>query len=289
MPVYNAQRYVAATVERVLAQTFADFEFVIVTDGSTDGTLEILEGYAATDNRLLIVSRPNTGIVGALNDGLAKAQGTYIARIDADDLCEPQRLAEQVARLDADADLVALGSSATVTDAEGRRLGAYTVPLTHEEIEKAHLAGDSAIHHPAVTMRTEAVRRVGGYRDGYCPAEDFDLWLRLGEVGRLANLPEALITKRLTEDGIVGSSLEKQHTIVSRILAETWTRRGLPGEPPEPRRPNRDRVDMYRQWAWMALRNRETATARRYAWKTLARRPLDKESWRAVFCCCRGY
>src|SRR5688500_20394424 len=92
MPAYNAKRYVEQTIRSVLAQMFDDFEFIIVDDGSTDGTLPILQRFAADDSRVIVISRPNTGIVGALNDGMAKARGEFLARMDADDRSEERRV-----------------------------------------------------------------------------------------------------------------------------------------------------------------------------------------------------
>lgn len=290
MPVYNAQRYVDGAIESVLAQTFRDFELVIVNDGSTDSTLAILDRHAADDQRIRILSRPNTGIVGAENDGLAVARGMYIARIDADDWCDARRFELQVDRLDSEPELVALGSAATIVDASGDHLGAFPVPLTHVQIEARHLQGLSSIHHPSVMMRADAVRKVGGYREESRPADDFDLWLRLGEVGRLANLPQCLITKRLTVDGIVGSTLGTQMgDAIHRILTDTWKRRGLPGDPVMPRRTVLSRPDLYRQWAWMALKSGERRVARKYAIKSVWRQPYHPKSWRAAWCAIRGY
>ena len=288
MPVYNAERFVAQTVDTILAQTFSDLEFLIINDGSTDGSLKILEDYARRDARIRLISRPNTGYVAALNEGLGLAQAELIARIDADDLSDPRRLELQVARMRQEPQLVALGSNALAIDEEGHLLGDYPVPLTHDEIEAEHLRGSSSIHHPAVMLRTEAVRRVGGYRRELMPCEDFDLWLRLGEIGRLANLPEKLLTKRLFVGSAVATNLEKQEKLVKQILSEAWERRRLGGAPQMPPRRLRDKVDLYRQWGWMALRGGHLRTSRRYAVRAIVSRPLDKASWRLAFCSLRG-
>ena len=288
MPVYNAERFVAQTVDTVLAQTFRDFEFLIINDGSTDRSLEILQEFARRDGRIRLVSRPNTGYVVALNEGLDLARGQFVARIDADDLADPRRLELQVARMRQEPQLVALGSNALAIDEDGLMLGDYSVPLTHEEIEAAHLVGSSSIHHPAVMLRPDAVKRVGGYRKELMPCEDFDLWLRLAEVGRLANLPEVLLTKRLFAGSAVATNLEKQEKLVKHILEETWRRRRLEGSPGMPPRRLRDKVDLYRQWGWMALRGGHLRTSRRYAVRAIVSRPLDKASWRLAFCSLRG-
>src|SRR5687768_13613622 len=99
MPVYNAERFVAQTVDTVLAQTFTDFEFLVINDGSTDRSERILAGYANRDSRIRLITRPNTGYVVALNEGLDLARGAFVARIDADDLADPRRLELQVARM----------------------------------------------------------------------------------------------------------------------------------------------------------------------------------------------
>src|SRR4051812_10668575 len=96
MPVYNCQRYLASAIGSILTQSYADFEFVIVDDGSTDRSREIIEGFAKKDSRVKLISRPNTGIVGALNDGVAAARGKYIARMDADDISMPERFQKQL-------------------------------------------------------------------------------------------------------------------------------------------------------------------------------------------------
>ena len=288
MPVYNADRSVAQTVDSILAQTFRDFEFLVINDGSTDRSQAILEGYARRDDRVRLVSRPNTGYVAALNEGLGIARGEFIARIDADDLADPRRLELQVARMRQEPQLVALGSNAYAMDEDGRLLGDYDVPLAHEDIEAAHLRGSSSIHHPAVMLRPDAVKQIGGYRRELMPCEDFDLWLRLAEVGRLANLPEKLLTKRLFAGSAVATNLAKTEKLVKRIVEETWERRRLPGTPEVPPRRLLRQVDLYRQWGWMALKARHVGTSRRYAAKALLARPLEGASWRLALCSLRG-
>lgn len=289
MPVYNADRFVAQTVDSVLAQSFGDFEFLIINDGSTDGSLDILQTYARRDSRVRLVSRPNTGYVIALNEGLELARGEFVARIDADDLAAPRRLELQVARMRAEPNLVALGSNADAIDEAGRMLGDYDVPSTHEEIEASHLKGSSSIHHPAVMLRPEAVRRVGGYRREFMPCEDFDLWLRLGEIGRLANLPEKLLTKRLFVGSAIASNLAKQERLVQQIVGEAWGRRGLDGSPALRVNGLRGPGDLYRQWGWMALRGGRVGTSRRYAARAILAQPFDPQSWRLALCSLRGY
>jgi glycosyltransferase involved in cell wall biosynthesis len=287
MPVYNTERFVAETTESVLAQTFGDFELIAIDDGSTDRSREILECFAKRDPRVRVVSRPNRGLVATLNEGLALAKAPLIARIDADDLCHPQRFEKQVQTLNEDGRLVAVGSCSAAIDEEGNALGDYPTPLSHEDIEKQHLRGQSSIHHPSVMFRTEAVRRLGGYRE-LVPCEDFDLWLRLGEIGRLANRPENLITKRLFPGSIVATTLDRRRRVLEQIMSEAWQRRHLPGNPPAPPEVISDRADLLRQWGWMALQGGHVKTSRRYALKALRAQPFRGETWRLIACSIRG-
>lgn len=284
MPVFNAERYVEQTLGSILGQTFRDFELIAIDDGSSDNSPEILNDCARGDRRVRLVSRPNKGIVGTLNEGLSLAQGKYVARIDADDTCDSARLAIQVERMDADQGLVALGSNSVVTDPDGRRLGTFPVPLTHEEIDAAHLKGSSSIHHPSVMMRTDALKRVGGYREGFCPAEDLDLWIRLAEVGQIANLPDPLLIRRLTLDGLVATRSHQQTQVIRQILIDAWDRRNLPGEPEFPRYKPVSIARRYRQWSWLALNDGQTELAKKYAAKALAHEPYHPNSWRFLVC-----
>ncbi len=288
MPVYNAERYVGQTIDSILSQTFTDFEFIAIDDGSTDDSLAVVQRYAARDARLRVVTRPNQGIVATLNESIELARGTYLARIDSDDASDPRRFALQVARLDAEPDLMCLGSNSIVTDPDGRPIGSYPVPLDHITIDAAHLAGASSIHHPAVMMRADAVRRVGGYRQGFCPAEDLDLWIRLAEVGQVANLPEPLLIRRLTLDGLVATKEHLQQQTVQRILTDAWVRRSLPGQPPTIQRNAITLAERYRQWAWLAIKGGHRNTARRYAGLAVRHEPFHKASWNVLSCALRG-
>jgi hypothetical protein len=288
MPVFDGDRYLAGALNSVLAQSFADFELVAVDDGSHDGSLATLERFASRDDRIRVLARPHRGLVAALNDGLDACRGRLIARMDADDLCHPERFHRQIERMEAEPGLIALGTQAALIDADGRPLGRFVVPPGHDDIEAQHLTGCSSIHHPSVMMRATAVRKVGGYREHCFPAEDFDLWLRLGETGRLANLAEPLVTLRLRLDGVVATTAARQTETVGLILREAWQRRGIAGAPVCPTIGLVSPADRLRQWAWLALRDGSAASARRYAIKALVAEPLESESWRLLFCAVRG-
>jgi glycosyltransferase involved in cell wall biosynthesis len=292
LPVYNAQRYIAAAVESILNQTYGDFELIIINDGSTDHTLGILEQYARKDGRINLISRPNTGYVVALNEGIDLARGQFIARMDADDISLPERFEKQLAFLRDNPGHVLVGSAVAQMDASGMVIGPMAdVCFGHAAIDYALLRRGWPVVHPAVMMRTEAVRKVGKYRPDYCPNEDHDLFLKLAEVGRLDNVPELLLHYRKHEQSQSFQKMETTIVIMSRIIIEACKRRGVP-VPPEAaqpdRRPPAKKVDVQRNWAWNAVKHKNIATARKYALVTLLRRPLSSDAWRLTYCALRG-
>jgi hypothetical protein len=138
-------------------------------------------------------------------------------------------------------------------------------------------------------MRTEAVKRVGGYRTGIMPGEDYDLWLRLGESGRLANLPQPLLCWRRSVNGLTLSHQQDDHHMIHCILADAWQRRGLSGMPPRIPPYTTTRADLYRQWGWTALKSGTKRVARKYAVRALCAEPWNPGSWRLACCVARGY
>src|SRR5271157_2678892 len=173
LPVYNCERYVAEAIESILAQTFTDFEFLIVDDGSSDGTLPILHRFAARDSRIRVISRPNTGIVGARNEALGLARGELIAVMDSDDVALPERFEVQVRYLDENPDCVMIGSRVLVIDSDGDPLIVLPTPLSHEEIEDGFLNfRGQLVHHSTTMIRRRSLLEIGGYRPECRVAED---------------------------------------------------------------------------------------------------------------------
>lgn len=195
MPVYNGGAYLAPAVESVLAQTFAEFELIIINDGSTDNSWEVIQNYARTDARIRAFTQSNKGLVSALNRGLAKARGCYLARMDSDDICLNSRFALQVKTLDARPELGVLGGALEIIDAGGRPLGKQIYPRG-DKLKERLLYG-SFLCHPAAMGRTELFRAVGGYRAYYRHCEDYDLWLRLSRLAELDNLADTLLFYRM--------------------------------------------------------------------------------------------
>lgn len=196
LPVRNGERWLDAAIASIRAQTFGDFELLVIDDGSSDRTASIATRHAAEDPRVVLVRNPASGLVSALNFGLEKARAPLVARMDADDIALPQRFERQVARMRAEPDLSVLGTGYFRIDAEGGRTGSVVPPVEPVDVARA-LDRVNAIAHPTVVMRRDAVEAAGGYREAYLRAEDYDLWLRLAERGKLANLSDPLIEYRI--------------------------------------------------------------------------------------------
>jgi glycosyltransferase involved in cell wall biosynthesis len=196
MPVHNGERFVGEAIESILGQTYRDLELVVVDDGSTDATPEILSRYAAADERLVVHAQENAGYVAALNTAAALAQGELLARLDADDTAEPGRIARQVAVLDAHPDVAVVGGSLLVVDAGGRPFYLARYPANAAEV-RAALAERTPLAHPTVLLRRAVFDAVGGYREGFPHAEDYDHWLRIAREHDLVNLPDILARYRV--------------------------------------------------------------------------------------------
>lgn len=204
MSVYNGERFLCDAIESILAQSFTDFEFVVLDDGSTDGTRAILADYAARDSRIRPIVRDNRGLIVSLNQLVAEARAPLVARMDADDIAHPERFAKQVAFLNANPDHGVVGCWTADIDEHGNR---YTIrgqdhPLTHGAFLQAIEDGGPLLCHPGVIFRRGIVRSVGGYHAAFKHCEDLDLWLRLASVTQIANLPERLIYYRHYSDQV---------------------------------------------------------------------------------------
>ncbi len=292
LPVYNSERYVREAIGSVLAQTFSDFELITVDDGSTDGSLQILREFAQRDARVRVISRPNTGIAGALNDAIAVARGEFLARMDADDISMPARFQLQVDFMRQHPDVVLLGSRVQLVEPYGSPVYETDHALDHETIDRDLLLGVGwAVVHPVAMMRTSAIQRAGGYRPDRVPIEDLDLFLRLTEIGRAANLPDILLHYRQHLQSANHMRFQEQEDKKLACVADAYARRGLtlPDQwRPPPRRQMVATVELS-QWAWTAIKHRKPYAARRHAWSVVRLSPFTLSSWRLMFCAIRGW
>jgi glycosyltransferase involved in cell wall biosynthesis len=195
MPVRNGAEWLSEAVASVRAQEFGDFEFVIVDDGSDDGTAGLLREFARVDPRIRVLHQPPLGIVMALNNAIAAARAPYLARLDADDRAKPDRLGRQLAYMEAHREIGLLGSAAEKIDPAGRIIGRLAPPTDGARLARA-LGRNNPFIHSSVMMRAAMVRSLGGYRAAFRAAEDYDLWLRMAEAGDIANLTDDLIQYR---------------------------------------------------------------------------------------------
>lgn len=199
--VYNGAPYLKEAIESVLNQIFTDFEFIIVDDGSTDETPKILDGF--TDRRIVrLKNEKNLGLVQSLNKALGVAQGKFIARMDADDISLPERFAKQIAYLEKHPEVGVLGTAMTQVDKRGRPISVLVPPLHHEFILWQMFFG-CPIFHPTVMMRRSIVAAAGYYDVNFIHAEDIELWSRLFNRTKFANLPETLYVRRLLPHSII--------------------------------------------------------------------------------------
>ncbi len=201
MPARNAAATVRAAASSILRQTHRDLGLVCVDDGSTDGTAEVLDALAARDRRVVLLRGPGEGIAGALNRGLAACDAEVVARMDADDVAHPARLATQLEALAADPALWAVGGRVRLFPRRRVRAGmaryaAWLNGLVTPEAVARDLLVEAPLVHPAAAIRRAPLARAGGWRDGPFP-EDYDLWLRLAAGGgALGNVPATVLDWR---------------------------------------------------------------------------------------------
>lgn len=290
MPVYNADRYVAQAVESILNQTFTDFEFLILDDGSTDRSLKILQRYAAQDLRIRLISRPNRGYVASLNEMLTQAKGEFIARMDADDIATPDRFTLQVDFLRRHPHVVCVGGAQDWIDEAGRFLLHHPEAEQNDEIQNLALVGHTPINHPSALIRRVSMLQIGGYDETMCPSEDLDVWLKLGEIGELANLRETVLQYRQHDKSV--SEVKQVEQIQKRreSCERAWQRRGVEGQyqfkEAEPWRPV-DRPSRHRfmtMYGWWFFNRGQRSAAIDYAIKAIQALPFNPEGWKLLAC-----
>lgn len=288
MSVYNAGRYLRPAIESILAQSFADFEFIIIDDGSADASPEVLRDYAMRDPRIRLTVRPNFGLTRTLNEGLASARGEFVARMDCDDVSLPDRFEKQLAFMRADPSLVCVGGCFELIDGKGRLLTRLRPPADDESIQKLLLRGHTAICHPAAMMRRDAVNQVGGYDPYFKTTQDLDLWLRLGEVGKLGNVPEVVLKFRQHETSVSETKREEQRRFGREACERAWKRRGITNgvyEADEPWRPGKDRASRHKyalRYGWWGFNSGARNTALAYGLKAVSIRPLAAAGWKLL-------
>lgn len=200
MPAYNVAKYITKAINSVLAQTFTDFELLIINDGSTDDTEKVIRSFS--DDRIRLINQTNQGVAAALNIGLLNAQADLIARFDADDICMPERLMVQYDFLNDNPDYIIVGSDADYMDMNEEFVFTYSMPAhTNNEIQGLPVSKCPFIHS-AVLFRKEFILQAGGYNTHACAFEDHILWAKSIKLGKACNLPLVLLQVRLNPESI---------------------------------------------------------------------------------------
>jgi glycosyltransferase involved in cell wall biosynthesis len=218
MSVFNGEVFLEQAIESMLNQSFGDFEFVIIDDGSTDRTPEILSDYRHRDTRIKVFRHDNKGRAESLNVGIGLATGKYIARMDADDIALPHRLEKQIEFIQNHADVGVLGAAYELIDAGGQVINVFRPPLTDSEIRLLMLHYNPMCH-PAILMRRDVVLASGGYRAPLLDADDYDLFLRMADRSKLANLGDIVLQYRVHANQV--SVRNMRHQALCVLAAQT--------------------------------------------------------------------
>jgi hypothetical protein len=225
MSVYNGQRYLNQAVESALNQSYTDFEFIIVDDGSTDETWDILKKYAEQDQRIsLVQNRKNLGLSKSLNKGLVLAKGDYIARQDADDVSLPERFATQIECLEQQPSVGLLGTAYYVINSQGQQRAVYLHPETDTEI-RWQMLFHNAFCHSSVMFRRESLDRGSLFYNETLPcSQDYELWSRMLQQTSAANLTIPLVEWRKSDGAMSTTRHEEQQGIATIVSAQQITR-----------------------------------------------------------------
>lgn len=283
MPVYNAATYLESAIQSILAQTFTSFEFIIVDDGSQDKSANILQKYAERDERIIPIHQSNSGISTALNQGIERAQGNYLARMDADDIALPQRLEAQIKFLNENPDYAGIGSWVNFIDPDGDPIFTYRTPEDPQAVLDGLLQGDIAgLIHPAMMFPHQAVKAAGAYRPEYDFSEDYDLFTRLSDFGKLSSLPQTLLKYRQHLGSINAvASLDQRIKNKTKLTNAFRSKHDLPpielqGQVPGP-------IAIQSRWVELALQEGEHTTARKHCMSLLKNTPFHPTTLKTFF------
>lgn len=229
MPVYNTAPYLSASIHSILTQTFQDFEFIIINDGSTDGSGNILDDYQKKDKRIRVLNQGNRGLPVSLKMGCDEATGKYIARMDSDDISLPTRLAQQVNLMESHPEIGVCGTWIKCFGDIEEHI--RYLPTESEEI-RVSLLFMSVLAHPTVMMRRDLmIREHLSYRNRFEHAEDYDLWVRFSRCSKMANIPQALLFYRIHKGQIVQLHADQKDRSADLVRKEALKYLGL--EPSE--------------------------------------------------------
>lgn len=291
MAVHNSQAYLAPAIESILGQSFPEFEFIIINDGSTDQSKSILEEFGSSDSRIRIIEQPNRGLTTSLNSAIGLARAGLIARMDADDIAHPTRFEKQFRFLNQHPEIICVGTHANLIDPFGAKIGQHAPPLDHASINRDLMRGIGwSIIHPSAMIRKSLLEMITGYDERYRTSQDLDLFLKLAEVGQLANIPEMLLDYRQHFSSANRARKDEQRRLKYQIVLEAAARRGIdpPKESDLVHFTEMSRSKQHCVWGWAVLRNGKSDIARRHAYRAIRAEPTSVEAWKLMFCSLRG-
>ena len=217
MPAYNAERYIDEAVQSILNQSFKDFELIILNDGSTDKTWSIVQKYASKDSRIVAVSNTkNMKLSRTLNRGINMAKGKYIARMDADDISLSNRLRDQYHFMETHPQVGISGGSMNIIDTSNKVIGKRDYHLSDVDIRE-HIFKYSPFSHPLIIIRKSVLDKVGYYNPDFNPAEDYELYFRIGTISQFANLPIVLLRYRVVPKSMTTGATKYMELLTIKI------------------------------------------------------------------------
>jgi glycosyltransferase involved in cell wall biosynthesis len=226
MSVYNGEKYLSKSIESILNQSFANFEFILIDDGSSDGSKKIMESYK--DERIVLISRPNKGLVASLNEGVTKARGQLIARQDDDDVSHPARLAEEVRYLQEHPEVGLVGSFAQLMTAKGEPVGSYSTPYMSRDLRRRLFLGNTFVHG-SIMVRKDLLPKPA-YTSRYGPTEDYALWGKLAQLTDIATIPHFLYNYKINEGGVSIFNSREDASLTAAARDELWSKGRFPSD-----------------------------------------------------------
>ena len=279
MSVYNGEKYLREAIESILNQTFIDFEFLIVNDGSTDGSLEIIQSYQ--DERIRVINNEqNIGLTKSLNKAIKQARGEYIARQDADDISLPNRFEEQIKYFEKHPEVALLGTSVYKIDEQGKVVGRVIVPAK----PSGNLLKGNQFSHGSTMFKREVVDRLGGYNELFRYCQDYELWARIAKYYEVRNLPQVLYKLRFHGENI--RSLKRNESALYHLLAIRLVNNDLDEEILEVIKDKgilslysyltkSEKIYFHTAVADMNMRNNNMKAARKEYWKVFTLNPFS--------------
>jgi glycosyltransferase involved in cell wall biosynthesis len=296
-PVYNGGLYLAECIKSILSQTYSDFEYIIIDDGSSDGTWGVMEEYAGKDRRIILIkNEKNMGQANSMNIGIKNAKGEYIAVMDSDDIAEPDRLKKQVDFLNNNKDYGGCGTLQSYIDKKGDTLSINEPPKEKGDVTDL-MKNSCQLSHSTCMFRHDVLDEVGGYRESFERGQDYDLFLRISEKHRLYNIPEVLLYQRFSLERATISDRKRQmgYSKLALYLAEQRHQNGqdvLQLGDTEKFKDLKRRIfgsqllprwielsSNYLYWAHRMYHRGPIGYARRLAWKSIRYNPLNVVAW----------